>query len=149
MLVLAANLEEAIRRHAEREYPNECCGALLGSSGPDGDVVADTRKLRNVHDEGHERRYLVDPVQLRELMAEESRGACTIIGFYHSHPDHPAQPSEYDRVYAAPWYTYAIVAVAHGASAKLTAWKLNEEGQFVEEPVGSGGQPHDPDRSER
>ncbi|MDE2126024.1 MAG: M67 family metallopeptidase [Armatimonadetes bacterium] len=148
MLVVPTEMEAAIRQHAETEYPNECCGALLGKSLPTGDRVSDTRRLRNVHEDGHARRYLVDPEQLRALLEEEVQAAWSIIGFYHSHPDHPSQPSEYDRVHAAPWYTYAIVAVARGASEKLSAWKLDDAGQFVEEAIVSGSPPQNPDPGE-
>lgn len=120
-------LQEAIRAHGAREFPSECCGALLGDVEDGVKIVRELRPLANVHEDGHERRYLVSPDAMFALMQEERRTGRKILGFYHSHPNHPARPSDYDRDWAQPWYTYIIVSVMDGAPADMTAWQLQED----------------------
>jgi proteasome lid subunit RPN8/RPN11 len=120
-----------IRRHGELEFPNECCGVILGDLDVETERdLRQTRELRplsNVHEDGHERRYLVSPDQMFALLREERKTRRKILGFYHSHPDHPAMPSVYDRDWASPWYTYIIVSVMKGAAEVMTAWRLDDE----------------------
>ena len=76
---------------------------------------------------GQERRYLVAPETMFALMQEERRSKRKVLGFYHSHPNHPARPSVYDREWASPWYTYIIVSILEGRDDALTAWQLTED----------------------
>ena len=106
-LSLQPGVAEAIRAHGVETYPNECCGALIGRDG----VVTHTLALPNVTDEGPRRRFRVsdrDYLQC-EKRARELGGE--LLGFYHSHPDHPARPSQYDLDHALPFFSYIIVAV--------------------------------------
>ena len=102
----------AIRRHGQETYPHECCGALIGAAGQVTAVVA----LPNTTEEGPRRRFLVRPSDYR--MAEQRAGELggELLGFYHSHPDHPARPSQYDLDHAWPNFAYVIVAVASGVA---------------------------------
>lgn len=140
---------DAMRAHGVETFPRECCGAILGDAEADVKIVQELRPLPNVFEPstefetsilpegadavvgevGQERRYLVSPDQMFALMREERRTKRKILGFYHSHPNHPALPSEYDRVWASPWYTYIIVSIQDGHPADLTAWQLNEDGE--------------------
>src|SRR5207247_474067 len=116
--VLDAGVARVIRRHGEETYPHECCGALVAV---DGHVTAAV-PLPNTTEEGPRRRFLVRPADYR--MAEKSaadRGG-ELVGFYHSHPDHPARPSQYDLDHAWPNFAYVIVAVASGAAREMTLW---------------------------
>src|SRR5688572_14080146 len=99
-----------INAHAREDYPYECCGVMLGSAVGDEKTVAAIRRLENVHDEGHERRFLISADAMFHVERDAREARLEILGFYHSHPDHPAQPSEYDREWAWPWYSYIIVA---------------------------------------
>jgi proteasome lid subunit RPN8/RPN11 len=121
-------IEGDIRAHAARDYPFECCGALLGTASGDEKTVETIRPLTNVHEEGHERRYLVSPEEMLALEKEARATRRIVLGFYHSHPDHPAQPSEYDRTHAWPFYSYVIVAVVNGSPTDLTCWTLSDDG---------------------
>ena len=105
---LTAGVEAAIRRHGEDTYPHECCGALVGA----GDRINAAVALPNTTEEGPRRRFLVRPSDYR--MAEQQAGAQggELLGFYHSHPDHPARPSQFDLDHAWPNFAYVIVAVA-------------------------------------
>jgi proteasome lid subunit RPN8/RPN11 len=127
---LSKHQDLQIRQHGESEFPHECCGVILGDLHDDATVdvriVRELRPLSNVHEDGHERRYLVSPDEMFALLREERKTGRKILGFYHSHPNHPAQPSIYDRDWASPWYTYIIVSVIDGSSDVMTAWRLEE-----------------------
>src|ERR1700736_1335590 len=109
-LSLAPAVEDEIRRHGEETYPHECCGALVG----DGGRVVATVPLPNTTEEGPRRRVLVRAAGY--LPAEQRAGELggELLGFYHSHPDHPARPSQYALDHAWPTFAYVIVAVASG-----------------------------------
>ena len=131
MIALTAESTKAIRDHAEQTYPEECCGLLLGASTAagtsTGHVVYRVVRMDNVQDENRARRFLISPAQY--LAAERSALAAgmELLGFYHSHPDHPAVPSEFDTQHALPWFAYVIISVRNRVSAELTAWVLRED----------------------
>jgi proteasome lid subunit RPN8/RPN11 len=122
-LNLDAGIAQAIRRHGEETYPHECCGALVGRNNSAAAVVA----LPNTTEEGPRRRFLVRPSDYR--LAEQRAGelGADLLGFYHSHPDHPARPSQYDLDHAWPTFAYVIVSVAAGAAADMTVWWLKDD----------------------
>ena len=128
-LTITSGVEAAIRSHGQETYPHECCGALVGRDGAVAAIVA----LPNTTDEGPRRRFMVRPsdYQLAERRASEIGGE--LLGFYHSHPDHPARPSQYDLDHAWPTFAYIIVAVADGAAADMTVWYLQEDRSRFEE----------------
>jgi len=140
-LTLGARVDEAIRRHGEETYPHECCGALVGR----GDGVTDAVALPNTTEEGPRRRFLVRPsdYRLAEQRATELGGE--LLGFYHSHPDHPAKPSQYDLDHAWPTFAYVIVAVAAGASQAMTVWFLKDDRSIFEEGSLQHGENSHPD----
>ena len=122
-LVLHAVAEAGIRRHARESYPYECCGALIGCN----QVVSEVFALPNTTEEGPRRRFLIRPVdyQAAELRATEL--GAELLGFYHSHPDSPAEPSQYDLDHAWPALAYVIVAVEQAEPGALTSWRLRED----------------------
>jgi proteasome lid subunit RPN8/RPN11 len=126
---LGAGVDSAIRQHSEETYPHECCGALVGT----GAEVAAAVALPNTTEEGPRRRFLVraSDYRLAEERASELGGE--LIGFYHSHPDHPARPSQFDLDHAWPNFAYLIVAVASGAARDMTVWFLKEDRSSFEE----------------
>jgi proteasome lid subunit RPN8/RPN11 len=128
-LTITPTVDAGIRKHAEETYPHECCGALVG--GP-GHVLA-TVALPNTTEEGPRRRFLVRPADYRlaEQRAAEIGGE--LLGFYHSHPDHPARPSEYDLNHAWPTFVYVIVSVTSGAAGDMTVWRLKDDRSIFEE----------------
>ena len=129
MAALAADAEAEIRRHAAETYPDECCGALIAV----GDVIVEAYRLPNTTSAGARRRFLIAPgdYRLAEGRASERHGA--LAGFYHSHPDHPARPSEHDLEQAWPNLTYIIVAVSQGTPADLRSWRLCDDRSGFEE----------------
>jgi proteasome lid subunit RPN8/RPN11 len=143
-LVLAPGVAGAIRRHGEETYPHECCGALVGGNGSADAVVA----LPNTTDEGPRRRFLVRPSDYR--LAEQRAGdlGAELLGFYHSHPDHPARPSQYDLDHAWPTFAYVIVSVAAGAAADMTVWWLKDDRTIFEKGELHGDENSDPDTAQ-
>ena len=138
-LRITSGVETAIRQHGQETYPHECCGALVGRDGAVTAVVA----LPNTTDEGPRRRFMVRPsdYQLAERRATELGGE--LLGFYHSHPDHPARPSQYDLDHAWPTFAYIIVAVAAGKSEQMTVWYLQEDrSRFEEGSLNHGENSH-------
>jgi proteasome lid subunit RPN8/RPN11 len=123
MPALDADAEQEIRRHGAETYPNECCGALIAN----GDRIVEAYRLPNTTAEGARRRFMIGPgdYRLAEARARERHG--TLAGFYHSHPDHPARPSETDLAQAWPNLTYIIVAVRAGTPEDLKSWRLLED----------------------
>lgn len=114
---------DAIGAHGQATYPHECCGALVARSG----VVVEAFALPNTTEEGPRRRFLVRPSDYRVAEARASATGGELAGFYHSHPDHPARPSQYDLDHAWPTLVYAIVSVTEGRAGALTLWRLAED----------------------
>ena len=121
-----------IRKHAARDYPHECCGAMLGTVQDGVKNVASLWPLENTHDEGHERRYLISADSMFKVEKHARESGQSVLGFYHSHPDHPARPSDYDRDWAWPWYSYIIVSVERGTPVEMTCWTLEENDRLFE-----------------
>jgi len=133
-LRLSTHVDAAIRAHGAETYPNECCGALIGGAG----IVTQTLALPNMTDEGPRRRFLVTPNDYREAERRAGEVGGELLGFYHSHPDHPAQPSQYDLDHAWPCFSYVIVSVREGVSADMTSWRLREDrSAFDQEDLSS------------
>ena len=122
-LRLDAQVDAAIRAHGSETYPNECCGALIGRDG----TVSDTLALPNMTDEGPRRRFRVTPNDYRAAERRAGELKAELLGFYHSHPDHPARPSQYDLDHASPFFLYVIVSVRDGVSGDMTAWRMRED----------------------
>ena len=134
---LSERVLDTIRRHAAAAYPYECCGALIGAAVDDELVeVVDARELDNVTEEGPRRRFRVSTVDYRQAEARARELGAELVGFYHSHPDHPALPSQYDLDHAWPNFSYVIVAVAAGTPGDLRSWRLRpDRSQFDEETI--------------
>jgi proteasome lid subunit RPN8/RPN11 len=137
---------QAIQEHGATSYPYECCGLLLGNPvGSEDKALVETWAVQNVWEAnednpladgaGAERRYLIPPEEILKGEQYARAQKLEIIGYYHSHPDHPAQPSEFDREFAWPWYSYVIVAVRVGVAEAVTSWVLDDERHFNPEPV--------------
>jgi proteasome lid subunit RPN8/RPN11 len=125
-LRIAAALLDQVRGHGEAAYPAECCGALVGRASPDGkEVVRLAPAVNRRTDDPH--RYLIAPDDLRRLEAEVRAESLEVVGYYHSHPDHPARPSAFDTEHAWPWYSYLIVRIDHGRAADAASWVLDDE----------------------
>jgi proteasome lid subunit RPN8/RPN11 len=131
-LTLGPGVLEGIQAHGRDAYPHECCGALLGQDGE----VSHAWPLPNTTEEGPRRRFLVRPADYRAAEDRASEQGLELIGFYHSHPDHPARPSQYDLDHAWPVFSYVIISVADGRPGDITSWRLaDDRSAFAEEPL--------------
>ena len=133
-----------IRQHGERDYPFECCGLMLGRFESDGrKSVSETFPISNAREEEAKRnRFLIRPEELMrgEKYAREKR--LDVVGFYHSHPDDRAVPSQYDLEHAWPTYSYIVVAVEQGRAADLRSWEMEpDRSRFNEEEILSEARP--------
>ena len=127
--VLGGGVAKSIRLHGQETYPHECCGALVGRDG----LVIEAAALPNTTEEGPRRRFLVRPTDYQFAERRATELGAELLGFYHSHPDHPARPSQYDLDHAWPTFAYIIVAVASGVSGHMTVWFLKQDRSTFEE----------------
>lgn len=127
LLKISEQLAGRIRAHGVETYPYECCGAILGRDGEAAREVFDLMPLANRRDDSPRNRFEVtsDDVRLAEKTARAQD--LELIGWYHSHPDAPARPSEYDREHAWPWYSYIIISVQSGQPRDMNSWRLRDD----------------------
>jgi proteasome lid subunit RPN8/RPN11 len=133
-LWISRELAEKIRAHGAETYPYECCGALLGR---DSELTASAEKpareiltlfpLINRRDDSPRNRFSLTSEDVRDAEKAAGLQGLDVVGWYHSHPDHPARPSEFDREHAWPWYSYIIVSVQSGAPQDMTSWRLEDD----------------------
>ncbi len=140
MIQLAESQRKEIAAHGERDYPHECCGLLLGSFAAGGmKAITEVYPISNAREEEAKRnRFLIRPEELmRGERYADTRGL-EVVGFYHSHPDHPAVPSAYDLEHAWPLYSYIVVSVSAGAAQDLRAWEMKpDRSRFNEEEISA------------
>lgn len=136
MLQLPRALRSTIESHGTRHYPEECCGFLLGTGDAASARVMHVLEAPNVCEDERRRRFLIDA---RDYMAAEraARNAgLALLGFYHSHPDHPARPSAFDQEHAWPNLHYIVLAVEAGRPGACTSWVLSEDrAEFRQEEI--------------
>jgi len=130
----------AIRQHGEETYPHECCGVLLGSIDGDLRVVTSIAKCGNTRTDSPQNRYHIDPKELVRIQREGRERGDDIVGFYHSHPDHPARWSQTDLA-EAHWIgcSYVITSVAKGTAETTNSFALSgsdeSDKQLVDEKI--------------
>lgn len=136
MLEIDPKILAEIHSHGEAAYPEEGAGFLLGVEGEIRRVLR-IRPLVNAREQGaRQNRYLISPKDYLEGEMEADRLQLTLLGVFHSHPDHPNQPSEYDRDWAQPYFSYVITSVEKGKAVASRSWRLLEDrSSFIEETV--------------
>lgn len=115
-----------MRTHAAKAYPDECCGALVGNTGPVGRIVTAAWPIANTAGESSHR-FAISPSDYQGAETRARQEGVVLLGFYHSHPDAPSVPSPYDLSHAWPNFDYIIVSVAQGRPADITCWRLRED----------------------
>ena len=122
-----------IHEHAREAYPEECAGALVGMGLGGMKIVVDVWRAENTHEEERSRRFLIEPLKIKEFEERAAERDMDVLGFYHSHPDHPAEPSRYDREHAWPFYSYVIIAIEKGSPGDMRSWVLKDDRSGYEE----------------
>jgi proteasome lid subunit RPN8/RPN11 len=143
-LLLTRNDLAAIADHARETYPEECCGFLLGTTTDDETRVLALRRAQNERTSERRRRYLIGAESVLAVHREARSGGRSIVGYYHSHPDHPAAPSPFDLEQAWPDAVYLIVTANPDGPAECTAWRLDRDRRTFDsvplQTIGSDGE---------
>jgi proteasome lid subunit RPN8/RPN11 len=132
-LVISPRHLQTVARHAAASYPDECCGVLIGRALEAGTVVERVLSVGNERQDSRHNRYLISPETVLAAQKEARALGLDVVGYYHSHPDHPARPSDFDREHAWPWVSYLIVSVQKGKVADTRSWRLQEDRSSFEE----------------
>ena len=133
MLAISKELLERIHVHGEAAYPEEGAGFLIGDAG----TVKNILPLDNSREDGaRHNRFLITPQDYLKAELTADKLGLSLIGVFHSHPDHPNRPSEYDREWAQPFFSYIITTVNQGKAIESRSWRLLEDrSQFEEEEI--------------
>jgi len=135
-LVITPRHLQTIDRHAAMSYPEECCGVLIGHSDAESTVVERVLSVGNERSDSRHNRFLINPETILAAHKEARALGLDVVGYYHSHPDHPARPSEFDRDHAWPGVSYLIVSVERGRVVDTRSWRLADDREkFDEEAV--------------
>ena len=135
MIRLTNDAREIMFNDAGQAFPDECCGFMYGREEDGVRVISKALAIDNAATENRKRRFVISP---KDYMKGEQFAAdnnVDLLGIYHSHPNHPAVPSEHDRVAAQPWFSYVIISVSEDGVKNVRSWLLNEQEQFEEETV--------------
>jgi proteasome lid subunit RPN8/RPN11 len=137
MLTVPAAVLRSIQAHGEAAYPNEGAGLLLGTASADGKRVADVLPLANEWEAGEQyHRYMITPQDMLRGENEAAQRGLDVVGIFHSHPDHPAEPSAMDRDWALPFFSYIITSVQKAQAVVSRSWLLREDrSAFDEEAI--------------
>ncbi len=139
MIRLPERLRDEIRHHGERAFPHECCGFLVGEAEGEVRTILEVWPATNGREDSPRNRYVVPPQEIVRAEIECRKRGLAVVGYYHSHPDAPAEPSQFDRQHAWPGYSYVIVSVRAGETAELCCWTIADpEGPFVAEEISTG-----------
>ena len=128
-----------MRAHGEQDYPYECCGLMLGKFDNGMKRVLETYAISNAREEEAKRnRFLIRPDELMRGEKYARDKGLDVVGFYHSHPDDVAVPSQYDLEHAWPTYSYIVMSVETGRAADLRSWEMeSDRSRFNEEEIAS------------
>jgi proteasome lid subunit RPN8/RPN11 len=146
LIALEEQHKDEMRAHGERDYPFECCGLMLGRFDNSRKQVVETYPISNARaEEAKRNRFLIRPEELMRGEKYAREKGLDVLGFYHSHPDDRAVPSQYDLEHAWPTYSYIVIAIEKGQAADLQSWEMEpDRSRFNEEemsvpPAVAGG----------
>jgi proteasome lid subunit RPN8/RPN11 len=137
MLIMTPKILKQIHEHGEVAYPEEGVGFMLGKEEEGGCLVVQLYEITNAREEeARKNRYQVTPRDYLQAEVRADQLGMSLIGVFHSHPDHPNQPSEYDREWAQPNFSYVITNVNLGTAVESRSWRLEEDrSRFIEEHI--------------
>jgi proteasome lid subunit RPN8/RPN11 len=135
MIIVEPKAKQVMIEDAQSAYPNECCGFFYGAEQDDDRTITHVVVVENGKEGDKRKRFEITPQDYMRAEQFALENGLQLLGVYHSHPDHPAVPSEHDRVAAQPYFSYIIISVLNRIAADLRSWRLNEEFFFDEEIV--------------
>ena len=136
MITIQPAAKELLLNDAVQAFPDECCGFLFGAEDQHGNrSISKIQIVINAKEGDKRRRFVIAPLDYIRAEQYDEENNLLLLGVYHSHPNHPAIPSEHDRVAAQPYFSYIIVSVLEGKIGPLRSWRLNDETKFEEETV--------------
>lgn len=139
MIDIKKNHIDQIKEHAQKDYPHECCGIILGKFNGSEKTVTQVLEISNEkEEENRHNRYLIPSSKILEIELYAIKNGLDIVGFYHSHPDHPATPSAFDVEHALPVYSYFIVSVYDAKVVNITLSVLSHDRSKFEEELIKG-----------
>jgi len=125
---ISQSLLNKVHTHGEEDYPEECAGLLLGRSNGDTKEVVTILELTNSRENSaRHNRYLLTAEDMLRCEREAMQLGLDIVGVFHSHPDHPNSPSDFDREWAMPWFSYIITSVQNGETVGSRSWRLSDD----------------------
>ena len=130
---ITKEIEKQFKSHGENEYPHECCGFILGHFKNKESHGLEYLPATNVKEEDRERRFLIDPQAYQNAEDEADEKGLSVISIVHSHPDHPHNPSDFDRDHAWPGFSYIIISVQKGKAVSYRSWQLNKDRTIFDE----------------
>ena len=135
MIQLTRAQRDAIEAQVKKHYPKECCGLMAGRIEGENKAVQKLYPVANINTERAFDRYVIDPREFMEVSEQIHKSGQKIVGIYHSHPDHPDRPSEFDRAHAWEVYSYIIVGVQKGTAVSMRSFVLDKDLLFQEEDI--------------
>lgn len=127
---------EKMHEHAEQTYPDECCGFMYGEyQEDDSRSISRVRPVTNAKEGDKSNRFQIDPLDYQKAEQFALQNKLDLVGVYHSHPDHPGEPSQHDLKQAMPVFSYVIISVQNGVTDHTRSWRLDEQNEFQEEKV--------------
>lgn len=137
MLMIEQTPLNEMLQDALQTFPDECCGFFFGRGRAEGRIITKSIVVRNSKDGDKRRRFEISPKDYLKAERFADENELQLLGIYHSHPNHPAIPSEHDRVAAQPYFSYIIISVKENDIADVRSWQLNEAFQFEEEKISN------------
>jgi proteasome lid subunit RPN8/RPN11 len=134
-LLITPDHLRAIDRHGEETYPEECCGFLIGQASGEATVVERLLPVANERQDSRHNRYVINPETVLAAHKEARAAGADVVGYYHSHPDHPSRPSDFDREHAWPGLSYLIVSIQGGRAADARSWRLADDRDRFDEEI--------------
>jgi len=135
MIKLEPQALDTMLQDAVNTFPDECCGFFFGREEGEGRLITDVQVVHNAKEGDKRRRYEVAPRDYLKAEAYADEKGLALLGVYHSHPNHPALPSETDRLAAQPFFSYIIISVLEGRVDAIRSWQLNDQEQFEEKTL--------------
>lgn len=135
MLHISETIQQQILSNALSTFPNECCGFLLGKEDGEERTVKKILTVNNAKEGDKRRRFVITAQDYTRAEQYADEHNFTLLGVYHSHPNHPSVASEHDRVSAQPYFSYVIIAIRENEFVSIQSWRLNDEFQFEEEQI--------------